>query len=652
MSSRKSDQRSSFYVVCGTWRRYAQIMMKFTVPHLALLRPQLLAAAVVVTTALTACQTEEKKPGIDVAALLKAAPEGAYVEGTVEGLGEKEVLNDKDFIYAITFDDDGDELAWVHHVTTHMEVSSAELASDAPRFSGKQKFQVQGNVSEFDIEDILYTKAEPGVDAMLVFPSRQGVLRQISAKDGSLVRALTTGVPLVRVALNPSRTLLAAAAVDGQVTLFDPKDLSVRGEARLHTDEIHGMVFTDDTHLITGGFDKELVLTEIRNEAPKQVALMSSALQTGERVFMAHLDGTKAIPVVRDSRQPHIIITSTAVKRLQLKPVAGVELPVRTALGVRTAPVVSLGELRISTLTFGEMKAAVCDVCVPVGAELLLGQNALSKAVFLDDVANDRVLVQPGKTVDVTLQPQTPPTSAATPAEATAAPADTAKPADDVATVAGAPEAAGTKDADPQPAADGFDDGETPDVVTKQAQDGLARFMDATLILVSKKRRTAPGHITDLDIDHSRQRVLMTYSHARAERNPDIYEAEKEDELPPPSAASAGMLVEPKTLEFGKRFVGQQGFTVAGAISPDGRTVVTGGWDKRTLVFDVETGALVQDEPMSWLVRRIRFSPDGQTLAVATWTPANPFDDNKSEPALLLYPVRYKSAEAKGTAAP
>jgi hypothetical protein len=46
---------------------------------------------------------------------------------------------------------------------------------------------------------------------------------------------------------------------------------------------------------------------------------------------------------------------------------------------------------------------------------------------------------------------------------------------------------------------------------------------------------------------------------------------------------------------------------------------------------------------MGWSVRRVRLSPDGQTLGVAAWTPVNPLNEGDSEPALVLYPLQLEA---------
>jgi hypothetical protein len=57
------------------------------------------------------------------------------------------------------------------------------------------------------------------------------------------------------------------------------------------------------------------------------------------------------------------------------------------------------------------------------------------------------------------------------------------------------------------------------------------------------------------------------------------------------------------------------------------------------LVFDATTGKAVTERELGWLVRRVRFSPDGHLLGVAAWTPVNVMNEGNSDPALLLYPL-------------
>ena len=83
---------------------------------------------------------------------------------------------------------------------------------------------------------------------------------------------------------------------------------------------------------------------------------------------------------------------------------------------------------------------------------------------------------------------------------------------------------------------------------------------------------------------------------------------------------------------------------MTGSVSPDGGTVVTGGWDRRLLVWDAQSGEVVTERSLAWLVRRARFSPDGHLVAAAAWTPVNALNEGDSEPSLLLYPLAVAGA--------
>jgi hypothetical protein len=61
-------------------------------------------------------------------------------------------------------------------------------------------------------------------------------------------------------------------------------------------------------------------------------------------------------------------------------------------------------------------------------------------------------------------------------------------------------------------------------------------------------------------------------------------------------------------------------------------------------VWDAETGEVVTERSFAWLVRRVRFSPDGHLLGVAAWTPVNALNEGDSEPSVVLYPVALATA--------
>jgi WD40 repeat protein len=534
---------------------------------------RLLASVLVSLLALLGCRAPLQNQ-VDVKALIADSKEPAFLSGRALGLGEPAVINNKDFVYAVAFDPEGRELAFVHHVTTNMELTVGTLEPFAARFTRPV------NHHQFDVEDVaLMGEADA---RFIATPSRQGIARRFSAQDGAPDAELIYGEPLLRIAHNPSQTLLAFGSSQGRVLLVDAKTFALRGEARLHEDEVQGLVFLDDRTLLSASFDGSMVKSRVQAGAPEALALAASALEGGAQTFLAHLDGKRGVAAVRDQRQPANVVTRAAVQRLGLPPVLERQLLVITPLGPELRPVVELGEVQLRAYTLGASFAAVCDGCVPEGAELVLGQPALRRALFGDDFSAKVVLVKPGLTTGLEAE-----------------------------------------------------EGEKPMAAAEGA-----------LVLVEEARLALPGSATDLVLDARRRLALVSYSHAKAERSPELYEAEKKGTYPPPSPTSGAVLVDLASFELGRRLVGHKGFTVTAALSPDGRTAVTGGWDKRLLVFDVESGKLVTERKLAWLARRARFSGDGRLLAVASWTPTNPIGEGKSDPSLLVYPVVFDQVEA------
>ena len=125
------------------------------------------------------------------------------------------------------------------------------------------------------------------------------------------------------------------------------------------------------------------------------VRLPISALASGEQVFLAHLAGRQAVPTIRDARQSHTVISRAAVKRLQLTSTTSTTVGVVTAEGEQQLPALSIGELRLRGLSLGDVTAAVCDSCLPPGAELALGQDVLNTLSVAEDIAGGDLVVRP-----------------------------------------------------------------------------------------------------------------------------------------------------------------------------------------------------------------------------------------------------------------
>lgn len=516
-------------------------------------------AVVVVGAVGGACVTAQ---AVDEDALtrIKSAPAGSYLSGAPLGLGEPLVVNRRDFIYAVDFDASSRALAFVHHVSTHMELTTTGIEPLAP------VFQEKVNASEFDCEDVAI------VDGRVLVPSRQGTLRAYDRQNGKLVTEVATGEALLRVAVNADGSVVAAGTAEGRVLLFDGKTLGFVGEGRVHKDEVRGLGFRGD-RVVSASQDGTVVVARVAPVSEALVRVPTTKIASGDHVFLAHVDGVRAVATMRDARQPTTIISRDAVKRLDLPSrTDGSELTVMTAEGEKKLPAIDVGRLQVRLLDLGDLDAAVCDECLPVGVELLLGQDVLARVTAIDDVARDEIVLRPKD-------------------------GDTS-----VALVAGA----------------------------------RGVVVDKTISL------PGPGN----DLDSGPGGVVVTFSKDRAERTFDIHDAEKKGNFPPPSPQSGAAFVDVDAGVLGKQFVGGHlGFTVTGAVSPDGKTVVTGGWDRRLLMWDTTTGEVVTERSYAWLVRRARFAPDGHLLAVGAWTPVNALNEGDSDPSLLLYPVALQAPQ-------
>ncbi|MFZ9889303.1 MAG: hypothetical protein ACO3JL_17555, partial [Myxococcota bacterium] len=440
--------------------------------------------------------------------------------GSVWGLDSPHVLNRRDFAYALAFTPDAQRLAYVHHVTVDMELSVEHISVENDRW--KRAI----NHHQYDGEDVAFLPPRVAGATTVVVPSRQGIARRFSTADDE-VATFAYGAPLTRVAVSPSGSLVALGGADGRVLLLDAERWAFVGEAHVHEDEVQGLRFLSDDRLLSVSFDGTARETGLVRGAPKRFSAHTTRLDDGARAFLVHLDGQRAVTAVRDVRQPTTVISSAAVARLGLSPL--LEAPpatVLTPLGPEPRPVVDMGELHLRYLRLGPMQAAVCDECVPRGAELVLGAPLLQHASFGDDLARSMLLVSMNERAE----------------------------------------------------GQGSNDGASP---------AVAGWIAGAVSLVEGRRVILPGPGCDLDVSPITGQAVVAYSHARAIRTPDLYAQEKRGTFPPRSAASGSILLDLETFELGRRYIGHEGFTVTAALSPDGKTIATGGWDRRLVVFDV-----------------------------------------------------------------
>ncbi|HVG62647.1 MAG TPA: WD40 repeat domain-containing protein [Hyalangium sp.] len=163
------------------------------------------------------------------------------------------------------------------------------------------------------------------------------------------------------------------------------------------------------------------------------------------------------------------------------------------------------------------------------------------------------------------------------------------------------------------------------------------------LTLAPKADFAFEGHVNDVTLDAKGQRLGVALSVEKAERTRTVYEREKNKVQEPQDPFNAGALVDATSGKILQKWSVHRGVVSTASISPDGRSLATGGWDKQLLLFTEGQEQPRAQREFGWSVRRVRFSPDGRWVGVAAWTPQNPIGDQESDPAAQLFQVGYDS---------
>lgn len=160
------------------------------------------------------------------------------------------------------------------------------------------------------------------------------------------------------------------------------------------------------------------------------------------------------------------------------------------------------------------------------------------------------------------------------------------------------------------------------------------------LSLVESARFTFQGAVNDFSLDRAGKTLGVALSETKSERTREVYEREKKGQLEPVREWDCAAFVDASNGQVLTKVQGHHGVVATVALSPDGTTLASGGWDKRVLVH--RAGEPVERR-YGWAVRRVRFSPDGRWLVVAAWTPQNAVGDHKSDVSAAAYEVSRES---------
>jgi hypothetical protein len=171
-----------------------------------------------------------------------------------------------------------------------------------------------------------------------------------------------------------------------------------------------------------------------------------------------------------------------------------------------------------------------------------------------------------------------------------------------------------------------------------------AASMPETSVLRELGRHAFPSYVNDLSVDRAGRRLGVAFSAEKAERNRRVYEREKQGKDAPFDARDMAAIVDVESGTIAARWTRHLGPVVSAAISPDGHALASGGWDKSLFLFRQHTSREIARERFGWILRKVRFSPDGRLLAAAAWTPPNAVGNRESDPSAVLYEVLYASA--------
>ncbi len=524
--------------------------------------PRALAAALL----LTSCAHAPAAVDRTVLEAVQRSP-GAFVSGTLTGLSEPWVLEDRDFAYAIGLAPDGSRAAFSVLRAPETKLVLSRLAPLVP-----ESAVASVNRYEYDVESVDFSPDGSAV----VTVSRDGAVRAFTAEDGKATGVYVSDEPLVSVAFHPSGRFVFAGSARGTVTALHFPSLVLAADARLHTDEVRGLAVGPQGTLYSASWDKTVAATSTAEAAVVQTSARFRYEKEGTSVLVRGMvNGRAAGAFALDARSPHVFIHSTLARAAGIDPAALTELlNLPTALGTTVARVARGQSLTLKALRFTDVPLVVCDSCLPPGAHVVLGAPVMANLdVRYDDATSELTLA---------LKPSAP---------------------------------------QPEPA--------------------------PTLVLGETQRSALPGALNDVTVDRAGKVLGVAMSHEKAERTVAGRDREKRGLKPPASPDDAGLRLDARTFAVLDKWNLHEGVVSTAAVSPDGKTLVTGGWDNQLLVVRSGEVAPSVRRSFGWILRRVRFSRDGRLLAVAAWTPPKPSQTQHSDPAAVVYEVGYDNARVE-----
>ncbi len=189
-----------------------------------------------------------------------------------------------------------------------------------------------------------------------------------------------------------------------------------------------------------------------------------------------------------------------------------------------------------------------------------------------------------------------------------------------------------------------FDDSSAELVFTVNESAKLASVGAAKSLQLAREFKF-PASVNDFSLDAKGAVAGVAFSETKSERTKAVYDREKKREVEPEREWDCGARVDLLTGQVLEKKHGHRGVVATASISPDGKTLATGGWDKKVIVHGVKP---IVDDDYGWAVRRVRFSRDGRKLVTAAWTPQNPLNNHQSDPSAVVFEVVYDGTASVG----
>ena len=175
-----------------------------------------------------------------------------------------------------------------------------------------------------------------------------------------------------------------------------------------------------------------------------------------------------------------------------------------------------------------------------------------------------------------------------------------------------------------------------------QAAPGEADPSHVTVVLHPGATWGMPGLVADLTVSRDGAHLGVALDEAKPERNLVLYQREKAGQIEPALPGNLAVIVDAKSGAILEKHGPHTGVVSSAAISPDGRSIASGGWDRKVYVFS-GSDTPVASLSYGWSVRRVRFTHDGRLLSVAAWTPQNA-QNADSDPSAQLLRLDYADA--------